>query len=876
VRLSYFFDKLFEVMKDDDFKYFMLDGQMVMIEDYLHLHPENKEKIQNLVKQGKLIIGPWYSQPDEFTPDGESLIRNLLLGINMAKEYGDYMSVGYLPDSFGHSGQMPHILNGFKINSACVMRGVPLQKLNKTEFIWEGINGEKVFTVALPLGYSNGMFLPESMSGIKMRIKETSDKLAKLGNTEYVLIMNGVDHQFPQPQVGKFIENENAEYIHSTLEKYNFDARKDEDRLTNVIGELISPVTNRVHTSIASSRMYQKKENRLMEFLLENKVEPIAAMAWVSGAEYPKQIINAAWKELLKNQIHDSICGCCTDEVHREIDQRFTNIKNISNTLINMYSRAYAKTSSDEDLSLIVFNDSMIKTNQIVYATIYCDSDDFILQDTSGNEISYVIEDIEKIDAASLSIWSLYLDTPCIVNKFNILFELNFDFNYGYKKLKIIEGVAPKTDCNFVSLNSRKMENEFSIITLNNDGTFDLYDKNCKRIFSNLNIIEDCADAGDTYDFSPVENDLVLDNSSVRNCQINIKQAFNQSIAEIAYDLFLPESLETDNLSRSDKLIKQNVKSQIILYKNLKRIDIKTTIQNNVKNHRMRAVFPTGITSNHSFAEIQFGTIKRNNKIEDQQNWKVNHWAEKPLPIYSQHKFVDINDGEIGLTVMNRGLTEYEIYANKENAIAITLFRGVEYLGKPNLSIRPGRPSGIQIPTPDAECLGEVISEYSVLVHTGDVDKAKIANVACAYHSKLSSTQNTIKLTEINRKLGKNLELFDIERLQDSISEKLHNIQKTDFDFITLDSDLLIISAIKKAENEDAIILRVYNPTEMIVEPVKVHIKAEIDKVFECDFLENTNVSLNSSKDFFVTETIKKYSAQTYKITLKVLKGITW
>ena len=154
IKLSYLFDSLFEILESNkDYKHFMLDGQMVMVEDYLLMRPDYKDKLKKYIKDKRIIIGPWYSQPDEFAPDSESLIRNLLIGINMAKEYGDYMKVGYLPDSFGHSSQLPHILRGFGIHSACIMRGVPTHKLNRPEFNWQSLNDEQVITVALPKGY---------------------------------------------------------------------------------------------------------------------------------------------------------------------------------------------------------------------------------------------------------------------------------------------------------------------------------------------------------------------------------------------------------------------------------------------------------------------------------------------------------------------------------------------------------------------------------------------------------------------------------------------------------------------------------------------------------------------------------------------------
>ncbi len=865
VKLSYFFEQLFQTLENDNFKHFMLDGQMVMIEDYLLLHPQNKKKIIDLVRKGKLIIGPWYSQPDEFVPDGESLIRNLLIGKALATEYGEYMPIGYLPDSFGHSGQMPHILKGASIHSACVMRGVPTHKLKKNDFLWKGINGDEVKTVALSKGYSNGMFMPKQDDGIHSRFEKAISELKELGDQNHGLIMNGVDHQFAQPQIADFIAKSNKSYVHSTLEDYVSEIK--EEDLVTVQGELISPVTNRVHTSIASTRMKQKRLNRKMERLLERTVEPICTLLWLKGADYPEEIINDTWKNLLKNQFHDSIGGCCTDEVHKDIDHRYSNIETTANTLVNMHSRAIAAATAQDGLSLLIFNDAMTLGKQIVTCMIYTDLKDFKLMNAEGSEIDYDIEDMKVVNAAKLSIWSLYLDTPCMVHQFTISFEVDFDFQCGYLKYEIIDGeqTSIKHESKYIKTNI--IENQFSIITFNKNGTFDLYDKETETSFRQLNTMEDMGDAGDTYNYSPVKDDRVITYSDVKDCKIEIIKKNLKTVAKISYDLFLPEKLEEQDISRSSELIKQPVETFITIYKNIKRIDVKTIIQNNVKDHRMRALFPTGIITDHSHAETQFGTIKRDNLIEESNHWKESRFAEKPLPIYSQQKFVDVNDNKIGMAVLNRGLTEYEIYENSGSTIAITLFRGVGYLGKPDLSVRPGRPSGMPIPTPDAEELGLITSEYSLLIHKGSLDEAGIAKQAMIYDAPATVTQSHIKLTKIQNKMGHLLPLFDMERLQDQVLRKI-KVEPTSYVEVRIDSHELLVSAFKKADSEDAIILRVYNPKGEPSNPTKIHMTTPIKEVFECDFVERSKNKIKCEYNAFITDVIRGYSAQTYKILI--------
>ena len=112
-RLVELVDDLLDLMENNPKAYpsFELDGQTVVLEDYLEVKPENEERIRKLVEQGRLNIGPWYVLPDEFIVGGEALVRNLLMGNRTAQRWGGRSEVGYVPDPFGHVAQLPAILN---------------------------------------------------------------------------------------------------------------------------------------------------------------------------------------------------------------------------------------------------------------------------------------------------------------------------------------------------------------------------------------------------------------------------------------------------------------------------------------------------------------------------------------------------------------------------------------------------------------------------------------------------------------------------------------------------------------------------------------------------------------------------------------------
>ncbi len=124
---------------------FQTDGQAIFLEDYLEIRPERAEQVRQLVREGHFVVGPWYVLPDEFLVSGESLIRNLRLGRQIASDLGGKPSdAGFLCDMFGHNSQMPQILTGFGIRGGFVWRGINL--VDQHLFLWRGADGTELPT----------------------------------------------------------------------------------------------------------------------------------------------------------------------------------------------------------------------------------------------------------------------------------------------------------------------------------------------------------------------------------------------------------------------------------------------------------------------------------------------------------------------------------------------------------------------------------------------------------------------------------------------------------------------------------------------------------------------------------------------------------
>ena len=179
-------DDLLDLLAGDaDFKHFVLDGQSIILDDYVEVRPERRSELAKHIRDGRISVGPWYTLPDEALVSGEALIRNLIAGQRSAEPFGPVMQVGYLPDTFGHVNQLPQIVRGWGLKAAVVTRGVPD---NPCEFLWDGPDGVPVLTINLRHSYGNAVYLYPGQ-GLVPRIKELVQRLAPYATTPYLLFM---------------------------------------------------------------------------------------------------------------------------------------------------------------------------------------------------------------------------------------------------------------------------------------------------------------------------------------------------------------------------------------------------------------------------------------------------------------------------------------------------------------------------------------------------------------------------------------------------------------------------------------------------------------------------------------------------------------
>jgi mannosylglycerate hydrolase len=358
-RLVRLLDELLPLLERDlSYARFLLDGQTVVVDDYLEVRPEAADALQRLAAAGRLSVGPWMVLMDEFMVSGETIVRDLQLGLRRAIDLGGAMPVGYLPDMFGHVSQMPQILCLAGFEHAVVWRGVP-SSVAQTAFTWEAPDGSAVRAEYLYGSYSNGRDLPDDAKQLVARARSYELELgpARLPGGA-MLLMNGTDHQMPQPWLGRVVAEANEiqddyRFVVTSLAEYL--AEQPTEDLYTVRGELRSGARANVLMGVASNRVDVHQACAVAERALERRAEPLSALL-VPVDRHPDSLLGIAWRKLVENSAHDSSCACSDDEVVDQVLVRYREARQIGDVLTREAVRQLATEVNTPAGSTLVVN----------------------------------------------------------------------------------------------------------------------------------------------------------------------------------------------------------------------------------------------------------------------------------------------------------------------------------------------------------------------------------------------------------------------------------------------------------------------------------------------------------------------------------------
>ncbi|QBI20932.1 hypothetical protein ER308_16025 [Egibacter rhizosphaerae] len=294
------------MLEDDPRFVFTFDGQTAAIEDYLELRPEEEPRVRALVREGRLLIGPWRILADEFLPSGETLVRNFETGWAVAERLGGAMPVGYLPDMFGHVAQMPQILARAGLSDAVVWRGVP-RAIEHHAFRWSAPDGSSVRAEYLVDGYGHAAHLLRVEDRLAVDVQRFQERRAGFMPEGHLLMLHGADHTAPPTDLPQRIRKADAQLDDvtvecSTLPAY-LQAVRDQGPLPTWHGELRSGARANVLMGVTSTRVDIKVLAGRAERALERYAEPLAT---VLGDTWPGEELASAWARLIENAAHDS------------------------------------------------------------------------------------------------------------------------------------------------------------------------------------------------------------------------------------------------------------------------------------------------------------------------------------------------------------------------------------------------------------------------------------------------------------------------------------------------------------------------------------------------------------------------------------------
>ncbi|MGL5315350.1 MAG: alpha-mannosidase [Peptostreptococcaceae bacterium] len=751
---------------DPEFKYYHLDGQTVLLEDYLEVRPNRRELLTKVIKEGKLKIGPWYVLQDEFLTSSEANVRNLQYGHKDAGRYNvDACKIGYFPDSFGNMGQAPQILNQAGIETAAFGRGVKPTGFNNevsaddkfespySEMYWESPDGSKVLGILFANWYCNGMEVPTDENEAKEYWEKRIEDAAKFASCDDMLFMNGCDHQPIQTDLSEAIRvakklYKDVDFVHSNFEYYvKCLKEKMPSDLQVIKGELRSQQTDGWYTLVntASARVYLKQWNQLCQTLFEKVAEPIATIASHYGYKYPHHLFEYGWKSLMKNHPHDSICGCSVDEVHREMVARFDKAKDVAKYIINeslTYISSKINTLEFAKLGEKVYPFMVLNTsgyNRCGVVEIDVDIAKKYFREGQPNAIAKEMRKIEVPKLKVIDINGNEIDAKISDNGIRFDYDLPKDkFRqpyysrvvkveletknikaFGWDTYALVEAKENATKENESLIKGNILENKNIKVEIKENGAIDLLDKNTNQIFTDLCIYENSGDIGNEYIYMKPVGEESLTTKDLK-ADIKVKEDLRyQAVVEITHKWDIPASanellneeieevleFKQRKAQRVEETVEMEIKTILTLEREGKGLKIKSVFNNIAKDHRMRMLFPTDIDTKVHYAESIFEVAKRQNIVD--KAW------ENPSNCQHQQTFVNVHNSQFGLTIANKGLNEYELLNDGRNTMAITLLRSVRELGDWGV-----------FETPEAQCLGLHEAELMIIPHGENVSES--------------------------------------------------------------------------------------------------------------------------------------------------------
>ena len=848
VNIEYILKQALNLIKKSDYK-FMLE-QTFLLEKIEKDYPHIFSEISNLIKENKIeIAGGQYLLADNMVPNGEVLIKEITEGKKFVKEKLKHdIVVSYGADEFGFNAQWPQILKNCGYKYFIFRRGIHIS--TPSEFLWEGIDGSQILTHWMPLGYRAGLFLDQLTLSLK--------QLKKYASTNQILMLSGSGSTPPQPELVDVInewnrkingkkgksKNEYKMIMSSPLQYFNY-LEKQNVKFKIRKGEMYSGKFSAVYPDCTSTRMWLKQG--MKEF--ENSIlllERLDAIAWLINIhdENISDQLHKYWKKILFVAMHDVLPGTGVDEIYNEVRDIFENErKSTSRSIFDYLKKISSITNFDNDI--FIFNPlSWTVTN---WVEIILEFNEGEIKGISCLKSGDQIIDIEILD------YSLYQDNS--IQKINLGCVISVP-PLGFKLLDIVK--SDKINGETIIAHGTSFKNKEYEIEVNRENAIITVFRSIK----NNKKLHYCTG-----------NEIILDEEigDLYYHRENLKLLKSETGDGIKYGIFKPEKYEVIHgklkshikfkskyfalrwpyrftekfkpmMYRHDFI---DIEKEIIIYKNLNRIDFVTRIYNKHPHSRLRVKFDTQGRAKSYWCGIQFGAIERKTDLYYQKD--TGKWFEKPSGVFPSFEWIDYavknnSNKTVGISLLHQGLPSHEI---RDGSLYLTLLRSIVLLSSDGIM-------GPCIPTPDAAETKPYTFRYSILPHENEWSEDLIYQHGSEINMPLISFQ-----IKKNNNIKKN-------NSSENNSNKIKAL--VDFQsFLEISESNVILSTMKLSDDKKGVILRVYE-IEGKKTITKIKLAANIKNVKLIDFMEDEIQEIKEIENDTVTIEINPFKIITLKI----------
>lgn len=604
----------------------------------------------------------------------------------------------------------------------------------------------------------------------------------------HVLGLDMEDNAKPYPKLPDLLEKMNAvsedtEYIQNTLDDYvdtviaevrhkkDLFVHKGELRYTAIEGGF-----NGLLGATHSSRMILKLKNEEAETELIMVAEPLAAMASMLGWRYPRLLLDRAWIHLLMNHAHDNICGAAIDQAHEDMLPRFAAALTVGREVSRraceeIWKRLDLRAFYEDDQTLTVFNTLPTprkgvvlvvvdlpceeKREEVVDASAGVGADRggksqplgyryFDVVDQEGRKVEHVILSRERIHNRVERELDTAVGFP--VDRVRMLLTIDVppmghrSYAVRPRPARYEKDLEPGPERHLIAQPGGRMANEFLEIAIQPNGTFHMTDKVTGKRYEGLHLFTDNGSVGNAHISHWPVRDFEVTSLACQPRVILEESTPLRGIYRIEMTLQVPSEATRDRKERLQDLVDIPITTRLILCKGSRRLDLRTRLVNNARDHRLRVLFPTDVRTDRVAVESAFA-------VEDRCFlWtKVGDNSEGHYPFQPMQNFVDVSDGKTGLAFLGKGLREYEVMDDDRRTMAITLFRShraymtsTDDMTQEELKQQRGM-----------HALGELEYQYALYPHAGDWRKAHVLQEAYDHKVPIRILQGVRKSGEV-------------------------------------------------------------------------------------------------------------------------------